>query len=317
MATLQPAAIHPASPDRGLRIEGPSGWKRRLDDPFNTYYRYPLALAITRLLVRTPLTPNQVSLVQPFFAAAAGYLITFDGLAAHLAAVALFELRSVLDCVDGTLARAKKLSSPSGHAIDAAADWLGVVFFYFGIHHYLYHHTPSGWPAWTATLVVCLALAQAAIRSAAFDYFKGKFIGIYERATDDVPHILRDKVLGLGDKPSIFARIDVGIRRTELLLFELKRPSRCRPLPPCAIEKMIRDQETAPVRIMSLIWSISGGDAFLSLVILSIVADQIWTGQIFFATVGFAWIVGVIALNVAFFRRYRRASSDEAVAAAG
>lgn len=317
MATLQPAAIHPASPEPGLRIEGPSGWKRRLDDPFNTYYRYPLALAVTRLLVRTPITPNQVSLVQPFFAAAAGYLMTFEAGTAHLAAVALFELRSVLDCVDGTLARAKKMSSPSGHAIDAAADWLGVVFFYLGIHSYLYHHTPSGWPTWIATLVVCLALAQAAIRSAAFDHFKGKFIGIYERAADDVPQILRDKVLGLAKNPSVFGRIDVGIRRIEHVLFELERPSRCRPLSSCAIERMIREQETARVRIMSVLWSISGGDAFLSFVILSIVADRLWTGQLFFATVGFIWIVSVIALNVAFFRAYRRTPPDEAEPVAG
>ena len=96
-------------------IVGPAGWKRRLEDPFNTHYRY---------LIRTPVTPNQVSLVQPVFAAGAGYLLTIDDWRAHLGAAALFELRSILDCADGSLARAKRMSSPNGHAIDAMADWL-------------------------------------------------------------------------------------------------------------------------------------------------------------------------------------------------
>ncbi|MBL8742214.1 MAG: CDP-alcohol phosphatidyltransferase family protein, partial [Myxococcales bacterium] len=79
MATLEPQALTsegsggaPTQPE----IAGPRGWKRRLEDPFNTFYRYPVALAITRLLMGTRVTPNQVSLVQPVFAAGAGYLLT-------------------------------------------------------------------------------------------------------------------------------------------------------------------------------------------------------------------------------------------------
>src|SRR5688572_24700662 len=88
MATIEPHA--PSIPPLAHEpIEGPRGWKRRLEDPFNTYYRYPIALAIVRLLVRTPITPNQISLVQPFFAACAGWLLTFDDWRYHLGAVAL------------------------------------------------------------------------------------------------------------------------------------------------------------------------------------------------------------------------------------
>src|SRR5262245_2694306 len=42
----------------------PNGWKIRLEDPLNRYYRYPIAQFLVRkLLVRTPITPNQVSLL--------------------------------------------------------------------------------------------------------------------------------------------------------------------------------------------------------------------------------------------------------------
>jgi phosphatidylglycerophosphate synthase len=313
MATVEPQ-VSTLSPDsEGVALSpvvaGPIGWKRRLEDPFNTYYRYPLALALTRWLVKTPVTPNQVSLVQPIFAAAAGYLLTFNSFKFHLAAAACFEMRSILDCVDGSLARAKRMSSPNGHAIDAMADWLGVVFLYAGIFHYVFHNVPTGFSRGAAMVVLGFALAQASLRSFASDYFKQKYMAIYERAVDDVPEILRNKVLGLGKASSIFAHIEVFIMRTGHLFFEFEwfDPSRSRSLPSQAVEKMVREQESKRVRALGALWSISSGDAFLSFVILTIVLDCLWAGQLFFATAGWAWIVAVILANVVFLRRYRGA----------
>lgn len=309
MATLEPNAISSVDPEvsAAARVAGPQGWKRRLEDPFNKYYRYPIALVLTRWLVHTPVTPNQVSLVQPIFAAVAGYCLTFDDARAHLAAVVLFELRSILDCVDGSLARAKRLSSPNGHAIDAMADWLGVMFLYCGIYHYVYHHVPAGWSQVMAMTVVSVALVQGALRSAASDYFKSKYLGIYERATDDVPSILRDKVLGLSKGSSVFAHIDVFIMRTGHMFFEMERfcPRRSKALSTDAIEGMVRDQSSPRARLIGFLWSISSGDAFLSFVILSILVGKIWAGQLFFATVGVAWIFAVVLYNVSFLRSYR------------
>lgn len=310
-----------SGPGPGPVIVGPKGWKRRLEDPLNTYYRYPIALAITKLLMRTPVTPNQVSLVQPVFAAGAGYLLTFDSVGAHLGAVAMFELRSILDCVDGSLARAKKLSSPNGHAIDAFADWLGVMFLYLGIFHYVFHHVPAGYSTAAAMGIVCAALAQGALRSAAADYFKNKFLGIYERSTDDLPEMFRKKVLsreqrekprGLGARiTSFFAAFDIGTMHACHFLFELERfdPRRSKPLPNEAISQMIREESSPRTRFIGFLWSVSSGDAFLSFVILTILFGKLWVGQLFFASVGFVWILGVIAYNVVFLRGYRRCLS--------
>ena len=315
MATLEPQALTsegsggaPTQPE----IAGPRGWKRRLEDPFNTFYRYPVALAITRLLMGTRVTPNQVSLVQPVFAAGAGYLLTFDSFNAHLGAVALFEIRSILDCVDGSLARAKKMSSPNGHAIDAMADWLGVVLLYAGIFHFVYHHPVPGVSQAMALGVVAIALIQGALRSMAADYFKNKYLGIYERARDEVPEILRDKHLALGHSSSLFARIDAWIMRNGHRLFELERfdVQKIRALCPAAIEKMSREEHSTKTKLIGFLWSISSGDAFLSFVILSIALDRLWQGQLFFATVGCAWIVLVVVTNVAFLRSYRRAAEQ-------
>src|SRR5690606_16174055 len=109
-------------------------WKLRVEEPTNRFLYYPIARVLVSVLVKTRVTANQVTLIQPVIAAVAGYLITFHDWRYLVLGALTFELRSMLDCVDGTLARAKKSANPNGHALDAICDWLGVVFLYLGIY---------------------------------------------------------------------------------------------------------------------------------------------------------------------------------------
>lgn len=304
-------------------IVGPQGWKKRLEDPFNTYYRYPVALWIVRLLVKTPITPNQVSLVQPILAAASGWLLASGEPTRMLLAVAAFEVRSILDCVDGSLARAKKMSSPNGHAIDAMADWLGVVFLYIGLLMHFRAYAPSSAYGFlgggaattvTTTLVMVVSGFQAGIRSFAFDYFKNKYLSIYEKGIDDTVEGLRAKVLAHRANPTFFGRIDVFIGRMGHLAFEREwfDPDTSRAqLTRSEIDAMSREQDSPRARFIGFLWSISGGDAYLSFVMLTLLAgrvfgvSEIWDAQVFFATFGLLWILAVIAYNRHFIRTSR------------
>jgi phosphatidylglycerophosphate synthase len=291
---------------------GPGGWKRRLEDPTNTYYRYRVARPIARALALTPITPNQVSFVQPILAALAGWLITYDDWP-HLAAGALvFELRSILDCVDGTLARQKKMTSPAGHAIDALCDWLGVLLLYAGIFwHFRLHPPPPG--PWNQALsvngVIALALFQGGVRSFASDYYKTKFVSIFERGKDETVAALRRKLGALGARPSIFGRIDVFIARMGHLSFEHEWFDPARHDEGAQEEQtkeLARRENTPFARFLGVAWSVSNGDAFLTLVILSILVNQLWLGQILFATVGTLWTLSVLALNAWFVKSASR-----------
>ncbi|HVY45177.1 MAG TPA: CDP-alcohol phosphatidyltransferase family protein [Minicystis sp.] len=281
---------------------GPRGWKRRLEDPTNTYYRYRVARPIARVLAHTWITPNQVSFVQPLLAALAGWLVTFDDYR-HVALGALcFELRSVLDCVDGSLAREKKCSSPAGHAIDAVCDWLGVILLYAGIFwHFRLHPPPPG--PWSSSFnvpaVLCLVLAQAALRSFASDYFKTKYVSIFERGRDDTVDALRTKLGALGARPSLFARLDVGIGRLGHLFFEHEWFDPARPAGPheAQVKEIARREGSPFARFLGALWAVSNGDAFLTLVVASMLVNQLWLGQVFFATVGWAWTLAVLVLN--------------------
>lgn len=300
---LKTAATSPNAANAANTKGVPVGWKMRLEDPFNRYYRYPLARLLVRVLVKTPITPNQVTLVQPFLAGLAGWFATYED-ARHLMLAAIcFELRSILDCADGTLARAKNMTSPAGHAIDAMADWLGVVLLYAGIFwHFHLHPPPTGeWSSYISVNgILLLALFQGATRSFASDYYKTKYTSIFEKGRDETVDSLRRKVLALGPKSSIFAHIDVFIGRMGHLSFEHEwfDPSRSQSSTGTdRVKDLVANEQSTFTRFIAFLWGISNGDCFLSLVCLSLLMNQLWLGQVIFATFGLLWIYGVIFLN--------------------
>jgi phosphatidylglycerophosphate synthase len=79
---------------------------------------------LTRLLLRTPITPNGVTwLMIPAGLAAAG-LLTLPGLAPAVGALLLIQLQILLDCSDGELARWKQAFSPTGVYLDRLAHYV-------------------------------------------------------------------------------------------------------------------------------------------------------------------------------------------------
>lgn len=91
---------------------------RRVSDP------------LARLLVRTPATPNQVSLAA--FGIAVGSLVSFVfGL--NIVGGLLAQLSSVVDGADGSLARLKGMSSDFGGFLDAVLDRYADILIVLGL----------------------------------------------------------------------------------------------------------------------------------------------------------------------------------------
>lgn len=281
----------------------PPRWKDRFDDPLNRVFRYPLARLIVRGLIHTPVTPNQVTFVQPFLAAAAGYCVTFSDRRHLLLAALFFEVRSILDCVDGTLARARKTASPAGHAIDGITDWLATALLFAGIF-WRFHINPPPAGAWghyvPAGIVVALALFQGAIRSFAADWFRTKIVSVFETGRDQTVEPLRRKASRAG--ASIFARADVFIGRLEHLAFTGERVD-ADGADDRAAARLAAREGTPFARAVAALWSVTNGDAFLSMVVLSILFNKLWEAMVFFASFGLLWVVAVIALSARLVRR--------------
>jgi len=110
----------------------------------------PLSRPLTRLLLRTPLTPSHVTLL----GIAAG-LLGAAGLATvsywgRLGGVLFLLLSIVLDCVDGDLARARLAQDPAGARLDVTGDYLVHLAVFAGLSIGLLREGLPPYGAWAA-----------------------------------------------------------------------------------------------------------------------------------------------------------------------
>ncbi len=92
-------------------------------DPINRLYRHRVAKRLAGWIRPTGISPNQISFAHGVVGVLAAVSV-YDK--RYLLAVLLLELRAILDCMDGILARMKNQSTAFGRTLDAIAD--GITF---------------------------------------------------------------------------------------------------------------------------------------------------------------------------------------------
>ncbi len=99
--------------------------RKKHDLFFNLYVMRPVAAQLVAILAPTGVTPNQVTLLNLFvFIVAGGLLMAVPTWQGGLIGIAVLEASYCLDCVDGMLARHKKIASKEGHLFDFFTDEL-------------------------------------------------------------------------------------------------------------------------------------------------------------------------------------------------
>jgi phosphatidylglycerophosphate synthase len=79
---------------------------------------------LTRVLIRTPITPNGVTWLMILVGILAAGALTLPGIGWAVAAFVLIQLQLLLDCSDGELARWRGVSSPVGVYLDRLGHYL-------------------------------------------------------------------------------------------------------------------------------------------------------------------------------------------------
>ena len=104
------------------------------------YITRPLASLIVRLIWKTPITPNQVTVLSFITGIVAATIFLRGTPQAFLVAGLITWLASILDCADGMLARSRNQQTRYGAYLDLFFDRITDFFlFSFGvIGHYLY-----------------------------------------------------------------------------------------------------------------------------------------------------------------------------------
>jgi hypothetical protein len=97
--------------------------RKKHDLVFNVYVMRPIAAFVVAALARTSVTPNQVTILNLFiFVVSAALFIALPDYRGGLIAAVVLELSYCFDCVDGMLARHKKIASKEGHLFDFFTD---------------------------------------------------------------------------------------------------------------------------------------------------------------------------------------------------
>lgn len=138
-------AMPPSGPKRPVR-------PRELQDGLNFHLYHPLAWQLARLLAKTPITPNVVSVIGGCFVVAAGvvYALGFArgwGWPGALLGLALHMTWHVVDGADGDLARLTGRSSPLGELVDGVCDYASHIIVYFILGWLLAQQIGGAW-AW-------------------------------------------------------------------------------------------------------------------------------------------------------------------------
>jgi CDP-L-myo-inositol myo-inositolphosphotransferase len=104
--------------------------EKKLDKYINQYkifdyYIYArVAKIITRPVLKTSLTPNQITLISLFFGIAAGFLFLLGGYYYLILGAIFMQLVQVFDTVDGAIARFKNLSTNFGGFFDFSVNMI-------------------------------------------------------------------------------------------------------------------------------------------------------------------------------------------------
>jgi phosphatidylserine synthase len=129
------------------------GTRKKHDLLFNLYVMRPVAALVVAVAAKTPVTPNQLTLLNlVVFVVAAALLPLLPTYRGALLAVGVLELSYCFDCADGMLARHRKIASKAGHLFDFFTDELKAVLLVSALALRLYRTGGTGldatrWPA--------------------------------------------------------------------------------------------------------------------------------------------------------------------------
>lgn len=96
---------------------------------------------ISKLLLKTRLTPNMVTMIGVAIGFLSAYMFSLPGYVAALAGALLFVICIIFDGVDGEIARLKLKESRFGHYLDVVSDNIVHVAIFFGMAVGLYRQT--------------------------------------------------------------------------------------------------------------------------------------------------------------------------------
>jgi len=148
-----------------------------IEEPPDLLVFRPLAFPLAKLLSRTPVTPNQISLLSVVAGIASGWSLSFGDPRSFFIGGLLYGLANILDCCDGMVARLKNSGTDMGRIVDGIADGLAATAVYLGLAVGLTRAVGAGRLSMSINPVVLTVLAGicSVIHSVLADKYRNRY----------------------------------------------------------------------------------------------------------------------------------------------
>ena len=127
--------------------------KTRDDEWWSSFVTAPLGITANYCAVDIPwITPNRITAASFLVAIVAAFAMLIGGTACFIAAAILIQISHVLDCMDGQMARYRKVSSPIGSYYDRITDQVQVTLWFGAAGFAAFAQTNSVTPVFLSLL---------------------------------------------------------------------------------------------------------------------------------------------------------------------
>ncbi|MBI1803599.1 MAG: CDP-alcohol phosphatidyltransferase family protein [Ignavibacteriae bacterium] len=140
------------------------------EEIFDLLVYRPLAFLFVKFIYRTPITPNQVTILSAIAGLVAAWMFSLGAATALIWGALWYAIANVLDCADGQLARLQQSGTLLGRVVDGVADYISGVAIFLGIGAGL---AASGT---SARWLVAAAGISSALHAMFFDHYQSEFI---------------------------------------------------------------------------------------------------------------------------------------------
>jgi len=241
-----------------------------LDDPLNRYYRYPAARALLRIAGGLPLRPDHITYLHTATGIlGAAVMAVSTTRTAMVVSFVLLEIRMILDCYDGVLARAKKLSSPRGRTLDELGDAVAYIAVCIGMNIHLHRAHPDT-PVQLFVLLGMVILAAGAMSGHAYDFYKRRIGSALKDGRDAIGEELDQKhELVRAGTARWITRFGIWFDRWQVRLYEPHYPGGD------AVGTVVARSHTKGVRFLTRLIGFISWDNVLGMISLGILLDRV------------------------------------------
>jgi hypothetical protein len=178
----------------GLLAEYKRGLKSvAVEELFDLIFYRPLAFLFVKMICRTGVTPNKLTLLSMVFGVLGGVSLALGTPGALAVGGVLFLLYNIVDCSDGQLARLNHSGTPLGRILDGVADYVVSLVAYLGIG--IGFAGASDRPVLMWVLTAAAGFSNAA-QSGLLDFYRNRFLdatGVRKSVLVDEQQALRDQ----------------------------------------------------------------------------------------------------------------------------